>query len=507
MLLECTILQKSISKKHALGTKMPRVLLINPPFNISKANYQTSISVGLLALASYLDQRGIEVKIIDAIRQKNYLKLILNELSRTDLVGLSVMTMQVSSALKISKLIKDFSPQIPIVWGGVQPTLFPEQVAKHPLIDIAVFGEGEQTLLDLIESIKNRSNLKNILGLAFQENGKVIINQKRPFLKMTDLPLPNWSLMPREILKGIALVPTHTSRGCPHQCAFCINSITNNSWRGYSTDQVLESLEKIKEQSYFQNKPMRFWDENFFADIKRAKAIIKGMIDRNLNTPWETTVRVDYISDQMIDDEFLDLLKKSGCYLLSYGGESGSEMVLRRINKGIKPAQIIYSAKQTLKYGIIPQYSFMVGLPGESKKDIKQTIYLIDQLTNLSPQIQILGPQAFRPYPGSALYQECLASGWSAPQSLDNWAKLVADELNYLSPRKFPWVKNIDLVESLEAYVRFGAHTIKSALGSTVKANKILKLFFVLLCQLRWKLKFFKWPLEFKIAQKFVSRT
>ncbi len=484
-----------------------RVLLINPPFNISKANYQTSISVGLLCLASYLEKRGIKVKIIDAIRQKNYLSLIEDELKGTDLVGLSVMTMQVNSALKISKLIKDFNPDMPIVWGGVQPTLFPEQVASHPLIDMAVFGEGEETLWDLVQTLENKSGLKNIPGLAFQKKGKVIINQKRPFLKMDDLPLPNWSLIPREILKGITLVPTHTSRGCPHQCAFCINSITHNSWRGYPIELVLEDLRIIKQLPYFRNKPLRFWDENFFTDIQRARAIIKGMIDRKLNIPWETTVRVDYIRDGVIDDDFLGLLKKSGCYLLSYGGESGSERVLRKINKGIKPAQIIHSAKQTLKYGIIPQYSFMVGLPGETKKDIRQTIYLIDQLTDLSPQIQILGPQAFRPYPGSALYQECLASGWSAPETLEDWGKVVANELNYLSPGNFPWLKEIDLVESLEAYVRFGAHSIESALGSTVKANKILKLLFVLLCQLRWKLKFFKWPIEFKIARGFVSRT
>jgi len=485
---------------------MSKVLLINSPFNISKANYETSISVGILSLASYLDQKGIEVEIIDAIRQKNYLELIRAELPNIDLVGLSVMTMQVSSALKISKLIKDFNSQIPVVWGGVQSTLFPEQVVKHPLVDIAVFGEGEQTLLDLIKSIKNKSSLKNIPGLAFQENGEIVINNKRPFLKMTDLPLPKWLLLPKEVLENITLIPTHTSRGCPHQCAFCINSITNNSWRGYSTNQVLESLEKIKEQSYFQNKPMRFWDENFFTDIQRAKTIIQGMIDMKLNISWETTVRVDYIKENMIDDNFLGLLKESGCYLLSFGGESGSEKILKKINKGINPEQIIYSAKQTLKYDIIPQYSFMVGLPGENKKDIKQTICLIDQLTDLSPQIQILGPQAFRPYPGSVLFLECVSSGWSAPQSLDDWANLVANELNYLSPRNFPWVKNIDLVESLEAYVRFGAHTIKSAFGSTVKVNKILKLFFVLLCQLRWKLKFFKWPLEFKIARRVVTK-
>ena len=486
---------------------MPRVLLINPPFNISKANYETSISVGLLSLASYLDQKGIGIKIIDGIRQKNYLELIQSELTEVDLVGLSVMTMQVSSALKISKLIKEFNPQIPIVWGGVHSTLFPEQTVNHPLVDIAVFGEGEASLLEIIQAAKNQKRFKDISGIAFQEKDKVIVNKRRPFLNMNDLPLPNWSLLAKEILEEITLIPTHTSRGCPHQCAFCINSITHNTWRGYSAEMVLEDLEIIKRKSYFKNKPMRFWDENFFTDIQRAKTIIQGMIERKLNISWETTVRVDYIRNNMIDDTLLKLMKESGCYLLSYGGESGSEKVLKKINKGIKPEQIIYSAKQTLKYNILPQYSFMVGLPSETREDINQTIKVIDQLVKLSPQIQILGPQAFRPYPGSVLEQECVEKGWSAPKSLDDWAKVVENELNYLSPRNFPWLENADLVESLEAYVRFGAHTIKSALGSTVKSNKILKLIFILLCQIRWKLKFFKWPIEFKIARRAVTKT
>ncbi len=83
---------------------------------------------------------------------------------------------------------------------------------------------------------------------------------------------------------------------------------------------------------------------------------------------------------------------------------------------------------------------------------------------------------------------------------------MVRNELNYLSPRNFPWIENVDLVESLEAYVRFGAHTIESALGSTVKSNKLLKLIFVLICKLRWELKFFKWPLEFQMAKRMIVK-
>ena len=170
------------------------------------------------------------------------------------------------------------------------------------------------------------------------------------------------------------------------------------------------------------------------------------------------------------------------------------------------PEDVINSAKLCLKYDIIPQYSFMVGLPGEKRSDMMETLKLIDKLVKLSDKIQILGPQAFRPYPGSKLYQECLEAGWEEPETLDKWEETVKGELNYLNVQKFPWLDNPDFVESLEAYVRFGAHSIKSALGSTIKANKLIKLPFVLLCKLRWKLKFFSFPWDYKLAKRFVTK-
>ena len=230
------------------------------------------------------------------------------------------------------------------------------------------------------------------------------------------------------------------------------------------------------------------------------------MIERSLNIPWETTVRVNYLREGMIDEEFIKKLKESGCYLLSFGAESGCPRILKKIKKDIMPEDVINSAKMCLKYDIIPQYSFMAGLPGETRSDIMETLKLIDKLVRLSDKIQILGPQAFRPYPGSELYQECLVAGWKEPESLDEWGEIVSDQLNYLDVKKFPWLKNPDFVESLEAYVRFGAHSIKSALSSTVKANLLLKLPFILLLKLRWKLKFFRFPWDYKLAKKFITK-
>ncbi|MFA6551802.1 MAG: radical SAM protein [Patescibacteria group bacterium] len=479
-----------------------KVLLINPPFNITKDNYDSSISVGLLSMATWLNHRGVPVEIIDGVRQSDYLDLIKAKAGEAEYAAISVMTMQIFYALKISELLKSIKPTIKIIWGGTHPTFFIEQTIKHPLIDAICYGEGEETIYE----IASGKDWSQINGLAYRQGEQIVINPPRALHDPAQMPLFDWDLVSREILRNLYLIPSLTSRGCPHRCTFCINAILKNHWRPRTVEQILRDLEIIKQKEYFRDKKLRFWDENFFVDINRAKQVIDGMIERNLTMPWETTVRADYINEGKIDDEFLAKLKQSGCYLLSFGAESGSPRMLTKIKKDITPEDIIRSARMCLKHDIIPQYSFMIGLPGETKADMMLTLKLIDRLIKLSDQIQILGPQAFRPYPGSELYNECVAAGWQAPQSLAEWSQVSSHELNYLAVKNFPWVEDKDFVESMEAYVRFGAQSIKSAMGSTIKAQTFLKLGFVLLCQLRWKLKFFKWPVEFKLAKKFVTK-
>src|SRR4030042_1634435 len=381
-----------------------KVLLINPPFNIGKANYDDSVSVGLLSIATYLNSKGISVRIIDGVRQKDFLNLVKKEIIGCFCAGISVMTTQIPNALEVSRLIKEVHPQCQIVWGGTHPTFFPRETAIHPLIDIVCFGEGEETLFEIVSS-KDHSQIK---GIAYKRDDHIIKNPPRKLGDPAKMPLFNWDLVPEEVLHHLRLIPSLTSRGCPHRCAFCINAILKNKWRPRTAQQVLQDLKIIKENKYFWGKKIRFWDENFFVDIGRAKQIINDMITNNLIIPWETTVRVDYIRDGMIDEFFMENLKKSGCYLLSFGAESGSPRILENIQKGITPEQILYSAEICLKHDIIPQYSFMIGLPGDTREDIVLTVSLIDKLARLSDKVQILGPQPFRPYPGSILYEECL---------------------------------------------------------------------------------------------------
>ena len=119
---------------------MKRVLLINPPFNIVKDNYDSSISVGLLSIATYLDFNGVPVKIIDGVRQKNFLEIFKAEVAKSDLICFSVMTMQIPQALELSALAKKINPRRQIIWGGAHPTFFPEQTVKHKLIAVRLIA-------------------------------------------------------------------------------------------------------------------------------------------------------------------------------------------------------------------------------------------------------------------------------------------------------------------------------------------------------------------------------
>ncbi len=487
---------------------MRKIILINPAFNIVKSKYDTSLSVGLLCIASYLYKKGVPVAIIDYARQKDADKILHEELPQASYVGLSVMTTQIPSALKIAQEVRDFNSQIKIIWGGAHVTFFPKETIEHGLVDFAILHEGEKPLWELLwelEENEENPDLSKVKGLAYKDGDHILINPRQELMAMSEIPLPNWDLVPKEILERLELVPTHTSRGCPHRCAFCINAITQNRWRMRDAARVLEDIAIIKSRPFFAGKNLRFWDENFFVDLKRVDEIVDGMISQNLIIPWETTIRADYFSRPEMTDEFVAKLKRSGCYILSFGAESGSQKILKKIDKDITREQILNSARMCLKHGIVPQYSFMVGLPEEKREDTDQTISLIDDLLKLDKKVQILGPQAFRPYPGSTLYQECLKSGWQAPKSLEDWSSAILDEMSYLTPYQFPWVEDPDLADSLEAYARFGAQSFKSALGSTITSSKILKIPFILICKLRWKLRFFKWPIEYKLAKKIVA--
>lgn len=451
-----------------------KVLLVNPkPSGMRfQSAGRSSIPIGLAYIGSYLKERGIKVQIKDywvegpSVSWKDF-----------DVIGLSVMSTQVPHALEITKQIKGTDKKIKVAWGGVHPTLLPEQTFVSGIIDAVVVGEGEKAMLDITE-------------------GKEGIIQSK-FLKIEEIPELDYSLFQKSVLGNMELAPYSTSRGCPHRCTFCINPITKCMWRGLPAERVVEELKNVRKT--FPNKPVRFWDENAFVNPARIEGIIEGIIEENINIRWETTCRCDYMS--RFSKEFWTKAKRSGLYKLSFGAESGSKRILEYIKKDITPEDIENANIACRDLGISPEFSFMCAEPQETDEDLNMTLQLIDRMHKANPDVELIGPQPYRPYPGSPLYNECLASGWREPNSLEDWAKYMDNEWNYLDIHRFPWVKNPDKIEALWAFLNYALTSDKKLLQSGIRASDILKRLFILASKARWRLKFFDFPIEYKIGR------
>jgi len=239
-------------------------------------------------------------------------------------------------------------------------------------------------------------------------------------------------------------LPLLISKGCPHRCTFCINSILKTRYRHRRTDLVLNDIKRL-----IALGAERIWfvDEDFFANPKKIRELIDGIEEGRLNFRWYANVRADYFRpDYLGSAEFLLRVKRSGCEILGLGAESGSPGVLDILEKDITVEDTLNAARCLSRAGIRASFSFMIGLPGEGESDYKQTLQLIDEIIKIDYSFFILGPQIYRPYPGSQLYLECMRRGLKEPASIDEWASspYIREEYppkNYYDRSLYPWVE------------------------------------------------------------------
>jgi anaerobic magnesium-protoporphyrin IX monomethyl ester cyclase len=257
-----------------------------------------------------LKQEKFYARILD-MRLEDYRNV---HLGNPMLIGISCMSgTQIKYALEFSRFIKNQRLKSPIVWGGVHPTLLPEQTASHKLVDIVVRGEGELIIKDLAKHIFNNQPLDQVAGITYKSQRAIKSNPDGKIIDLDKIPIN----LPYELIqtdKYLSIksgrIHIQTSRGCPHRCRFCYNSAFNkNKWRGKSAERVLAEIEYIlKEFPY--TKIVDPIDDNFFVDQQRVKDICQGLLSRNINIKWRANCRLDYLSNY--DQDFLFLLEKSG---------------------------------------------------------------------------------------------------------------------------------------------------------------------------------------------------
>lgn len=417
---------------------LSKIILFFPKINADALLLPASV----LYVAAPLIQNGYEVKIIDQRVEENWREVLINELKTNPLaVGISAMTgRQIFYGIEVSEIIKNNSDAC-VVWGGVHPSLLPEQTLRNKYIDFVVIGEGEKTFLNLIKAIENGGDYENVRGLGYKKDNNIFLNQLADFINLDDLPPLPYHLL--DIEKYIAKhsfasgrpgrnIAFYTSRGCPHTCSFCYNQKFNKrKWRGESAEHIIARIKDLIEK--YQITALEIEDDEFFANFERAKKIAELILSNDLKIEIFTTCRIDYVVNFM-DEKFLDLIRRAGFKALAFGVESGSPKIQKSINKRITNEQVLTAVLKLKKASIESKYYFMVGFPCETKEDVYATADLIGKMKEANHEIRIASPRIYTPYPGTDLYELSVKQGFKTPLSLEEWA-------NYdFNTVKTPWV-------------------------------------------------------------------
>jgi anaerobic magnesium-protoporphyrin IX monomethyl ester cyclase len=423
---------------------MPEVIFIYPRTLWDIKNVTTRLPMAALYVGAVLRERGFSVQVIDQRVDEHWPETLRRALRGRPLwVGVSAMTgQQIRWGLEAARIVRRADPTIPIVWGGVHPTILPEQTLAHPLVDVVAVGEGEITALELTQTLRAggpQADLSQVAGLVWQRQGRAVHNAPRAYTPPDELPLLDYSLVKAEHyvlseVPGERSLQITTSRGCPMRCGYCYLSAVPDGcrYRAESPERTVERIERM--MRLFDLNAVHIIDDEFFTRRKRARRICELIVERGLRLTLRTNCRVDYVDRMSMDD--LRLFRRAGFKHFYLGAESGNDRVLRFINKGISREQIARVNLKLKEAGIVPKFSFMGGFPTESIAEVKDTINLMARLVRDNPHAYTTPIQLYSPYPGTPLYEYCLRLGMNMPQTLEGWAESGWEHIDYsqLSP-------------------------------------------------------------------------
>lgn len=478
---------------------MADIVLVQPVVGLLD-NIKTAPGLPLSLLSAVkLVAKEFKVKLIDQRLDSDWRKTLKKELRKKPLlVGTTAMLgPQVEFARAVGEAVKKLNDQMPVVWGGPHASLLPKQTLTDPTVDMVVQGDGEETFLKLVRALRAKKSLQKIPGLFFKKKtGEIVFTGQAPLVDLNRMPEVPYQLidvyqyLPRR--GAVTALDMETSRGCPYRCRFCYNpSFNRGRWRALKAAKVLARVAKVVEK--YKIKGIWFIDDEFFIDLKRAKKIIEGLMKMNLR--W-TVQGVTAKSILKMDKAFLALLEKSGCEQLNIGAESGSARILKRVEKGISPQDILAVNKKLKTYQIMPWYYFMVGFPGETANDLEKTIKLALRLLEENPRAKISGIGCFTPYPGTALFEEAEKYGYQPPDSLLAWKTYAVDQINV------PWLKG-QLKRKIET-VQFASFFLDKKARDVVSSPlvKLLAEVYRPMAWFRLKNNFYRFPLEVLVGNQ-----
>jgi len=427
----------------------PKILLIFPPGVqlVGQELKKCTPPLGLMYIASYLEKYGYEVGILDTIvegyTQERRIAddVIIYGLSDQeivsriqefgpDIVGISWLFSSLEISVRhVAKLVKDVDPSIVVIIGGSHPSMTVNALLSDTNLDFIVIGEGEATFLQLLQVLESGDNLEKVDGLAWREESSIRVTPKSNYIENLDsLPFPARHLVPlhrySELraphgdLLRVPYTPMITSRGCPGRCTFCLSrKLWGPRYRYRSVSNMLEEM--IDVITRYSVREIHFEDDNLTANPERAAELFRQMMALGMDLVWVTP---NGLAVNTLNESLLSLMKASGCYSVSLAIESGSKEVLEKIIR--KPVDLD-KARRLVKYaksiGLRVTGFFVIGFPGETRKQIMETVSFIEEL-----DFDSVGLMIATPYPGTELLQIC---------TRENLLTVEAEKIDYLRLR------------------------------------------------------------------------
>jgi radical SAM superfamily enzyme YgiQ (UPF0313 family) len=477
------------------------IILFHPKATKTK-NRRFPLSV--LALAAVLEGRE-EYAIVDGNVDPDPVGTILSliEHNSVELLAVAVMPgVQMVAAIEPCKSVRARNPQVPIVWGGYFPSVYADATLNAPYVDFAVRGQGEDTLVELLDGLRQQRAFDSIRGLSFKDkDGHHRHNPERGVKSPDAFPWYPYHRLQTEryILPsffGKRTAVHQASVGCPFRCSFCaIGPAFSNKEKMESparTEAVLRHL--VKEYAV---DSIQFYDMNFFLREDHALELMERIAPLGLR--WWCEARIDIVGSY--SDKTLDAIRRAGCTMMFFGAESGSDWVLKEMNKQLTTAQTLELASRIKQFQIIPEFSFVVGNPKDPERDTKECLAFVRKIKRINPASEII-IQHYTPVPQREGMYGDVEDQVQFPTTPEEWASPrwlnFSLRIDPATPWLLPATKN--LIDNFELVVASRWPTVQD-IRLPAWSRRLLQV----LSSWRYATRFYSSPFELRWAQQWVE--
>ena len=387
---------------------------LNPEVPIEEVKKMVGAAppLGILYVATYLEENGVDTSILDESVKGFTMKETVDWVKKEnpDILGFSTYSSSGRKAALIAEKVKEENPNIVIAFGNFHATFNSNRLLeKYPFVDLIIRGEGEHSSLEVTKCLQKKGNLKDVLGISFRSENKIVSTVDRQLISDVDsLPFPDREMLDTEyhnITAGVVVAPKKfssfvSSRGCVFNCRFCgCRRLARNLWRSRSVENIMEELHLLSSQGY---KQLLFVDDNFTLNTKRVIKLCRRLRKEKVDIEFFAEGRVDNCPINMLQE-----MSKASCRMMYFGIESANQKVLDYYDKRTTPQQALEAIKKVKKAGIdVTVASFILGAPNETRQEIWNTLEFAQKLQVDIPQFNILAT-----FPGTDIWEELKTQG------------------------------------------------------------------------------------------------